>query len=310
MEELKKVMYLSNEYQYYCKEQYKPYYDFLKDIEDNIDCIKDNELFYVFKNWMYYNKVYKTISINHIHLRLNDDLYKNVLYCLQIRDQTRYDINVSNTSLHLYYDNRCDIMNTKELEKVSKLKSCFNNIYIHLYNNQYFIDELYEYCNQNNFELVYELESKNDIADNKSSVHLFLTDDNLNDIEDIITKCINNKNIHKLYITSALHKRESRSIYRSKLDNLIGTYNTKDFSIIPDDYTIGQHIGMTNNQEIYLKEGNMDIIFEDNNIDDVVSNMKKYLIEKIYIDKKCLYCDETVMCMLGISDKPCEVKIC
>ena len=307
--EILSLLYYAEEYLFYGKQEYKESLDYLNTLIKNIDSYHNEELKYIIINWIIHNKVYKTLCPNGIHVYFNNKLYSNILYLLTIRENTRYDLNNNPVTLHIYFDNRYDSVEFNELNKIENISNIFHKKYIHLFNNQWFTNDLYDYCMSNNYNIIYELEDMNQIQNNKPYSHISIKDENINELEHIIKLC-SETNMKKLYITPEIRLSSNKNLYRKNIDELSIKYTNKDFYVIFNDYLQGQHIGIDRDNNIFLKENTENFYFKTNNsLEQIIETIKMRMISTKIIHEKCMNCEDNILCALGISDKDCEDKI-
>lgn len=261
-----------------------------------------------FNNWFYKNRVYKTININSIITPYSKNLYQNVLYGLLLRENSRYDLNSKAFELNIIFrDDNIDTIDTKELSNLHKL-SCFNCKRVILKDNVELIRDLKETLTKNDYEIVYEVVSLSELSEDKHNVHLIVTDVNISKLEDFIIEA-KRCNVKKMYITSSCKSCDNRSYYRSNINKLVYKHMTLDFHIINVDFIYGQHlyiddymVGLKNNFSIQ-PSNRTNHLFTD------VKSLKLCHINHTYLLDQCEECPEKVLCMLGVSDVPCNHKI-
>lgn len=261
-----------------------------------------------FNNWFYKNRVYKTININSIITPYSKKLYQNVLYGLMLRENSRYDLNSKSFELNIIFrDDNIDTIDTKELSNLHKL-NCFNCKRVILKDGVDLLRNLKETLIRNDYEIVYEVVSLSELSGDKDVVHLIVTDVNIPFLEEFIVEA-KRCNVKKLYITSSCKSSNNRSYYRSNIDKLVYKHMTLDFHIINIDFIYGQHlyiddymIGLKNNFSI--KPSN-----RTNHLYTDVKSLKLLHINHTYLLESCEQCPEKVLCMLGVSDIPCNCKI-
>lgn len=307
---LNTLFYNAEEYFHYNNEMFKPYAEYLNSITENIDTITDEDLKFYLTNWIYKNKVYKTININSITVPYNSNMSVNILYGLIIREYSRYDYNTQAVTLHIEYDNTkhgTDV-SIEDFKRLEQILGAFSKKKIHLYNNITFIEDLGEYLLSNGYEFIHEIVNIDDIKEEMPSMHLNITDENIDSFEEYIKTSVNKK-CGKLYITNLCKQTKNIDLFRYNLDDFIFKYNTLSFSIISDDNIPGKNLYIDNNFVGLKLNTNINLHDKSAPITNTIELLKKDLINKSYISNKCLDCSEKVLCLLGASDERCDYKI-
>lgn len=306
---LNNLFYKAEDFQHYNVTEYNEYYKYVNSINENISSIDDEELKKRIVNWTYKNKVYKTLNVNSITIPYTLNMAANVLYGLLIRAYTRQDYNSFPLTLHIEYDDRkYGELYREVFERLEPVTKIFDKVKIHFYNNKCFGGEMYEYIANNEYEIIHEIESLDDIIETKDNIHLYVTDDIITDIESYFKKAKECK-CEKFYVTCCCEDSNNRNIFRKNIDDYVLKYTDLKFSIIIEDYLPGQHL-YVDDVNVQLKTNhNAECINKDMSIFSIIEQLKLQMIETMYLSDECLNCNEKILCMLGVSDKDCAYKI-
>lgn len=287
-------------------EENRDYYNYIEDIINNES---NDNIKKILINWKYKFDTYKSLNTNGIWVNATNNIYKDILYMLSIRELGKYELNTFPVTLHIIFDNTKEdsFININKLKQISEdLDNIFDKKYIHIKNNQYFTNDLYYFISKLNFNIIYEIESLDEIFGNKPLCHIYLK--NIDMINDLVKKS-KESSVNQLYITPSLKLSSDKNKFRKIMQDLSIKETTENFSILIDDYFPGQHLYLNDNK-IYILSSSYSfnpIIASDP--DSSAKNIKMELIKANYLNDKCYNCDEKILCMLGISDVDCESKI-
>lgn len=303
------LFYNAEEYYHYKNNDMQPYAQYLDELVNNISDVEDETLKLNLTNWIYKNKVYKTININSITVPYNNYISLNVLYGLMIRECSRYEYNTQPTTLHIEYDPEThEDISLEYFNRIEQFSTVFTKKKLHLFKDVSFINELEQFFFQHNYEIIYEISEINDIKSGMSNIHVNITDENINSFEEFIKQALN-ASCNKMYITHKCNNTNNIDLYRYNLDEFIFKYNTISFSIISEDYIPGKDI-YVDNDNVGLKLNNNILLHSRTlSLENIIYKLKIDLIEKQYLSENCLNCSEKVLCLLGASDERCSYKM-
>lgn len=308
MEDIEKItslFYVVDEYNFFNKTEYEEIYYYLNKIYNN-ECNNLNIKFLLENNKLR-SLVYKTISFNKFYIHWDNDLYKNILKLLYYRDLSFYKLE-NNIEINILFDNKIDIANIEELRKIDIL-NIFDKKNIILFNNQYFINELFDYCVENKYNLIYNIENVNEILNNKYICQINIDDISIDNMNYIVEKC-SKTNMKELHIIPMINNTEKLFYFRKEFDKLRSIYNLENEFLYIDIIQPGRAIGIDKNNKLYLKLTSEEIVIDNDNIELQIEMIKKILINRNYILPKCINCEENILCLCGFSEKECGDRLC
>jgi hypothetical protein len=312
--QLSNLFYMAEEYQHYNNEEYKEVYEYISELVNNVDNIEDEDLKYILTNWKYKNLVYKTLQFNSLWTSAGNTMFLNILKLLSIRDLTKYTENTAKLELHIDFDNKhCFSLNIQDFKKLDETFRCFHKKTIHIKNGMYFTGELYDYLMNNDYYLIYEIEDASQIQSGTFNINVVVTENNIDMLENIIQTHMNNNGRSCFFEVDKSTSSNVRNKFRKLIEDFVFKYSSRSYIIESIDYIPTNSVGIDFNNNIYLKNNFPNLktscFSMDKSVVDIINTLKKELIEHNYLSKRCLTCDEKILCLMGVSNVDCFDKI-
>ena len=254
-----------------------------------IELYKQNlpeDLSILLEEWRLKGLILKGLTFNNLHLITNDDVYQNALRCLTKRDTLNKTIVNKPTTLHLYYNDKC--FNFDELRKLESLTFDRRFVYV---NNYDIVGTVGSYLQSHNYEIVYVIGGVEDVFGYKMNMFFNVTDDNIDSLESIVER-LSQAHTKCLYCHLTTNKQRTMKKYYRVL---------KKNSCIRDvNYLLGEHIGVDENQFLYMKLNDA-VVYETKK-----KTFQDFYVSHSYLSKHCMGCDKKMFCISHTLEENCR----
>lgn len=310
MNELINLLYNSEEYFFYDKEIFKDFFDYLQQLYNSS---LSEDVRYLIKNHKIKFDVFKTLSYNNVWIQYSQNLYKDVLLFLLIREHTRYDISITQPTINIILDGNENIIDTHLLEKINDTTSklLFKKRII-IDEKTIFDDDTVKNFYNNGFDIVFKTTSIN-VIKSSYKILLLINDNNINDIYNLIHHYRDNVGTSLIELELQAHcSADTNNKYRLFSNKELLFENTQDCVIRNKDLLPCEHLFIEDNyisnytnrcfkQQIQITKNSC--------INDIIQTLKLDLINNSYIHQECTNCDHNILCVLGLSHHQCQYKI-
>lgn len=309
---LNELFYNAEEFFHYKKYEYSEFYNYVKSLIDGLDSIEDLELKKILMNWDYKNRIYKSLNINSITVPCDENIITNTLYGMMIRECGLLDVNPHPFILHIDYKFG-DLFDKNVIDRFEWVSDNFHRKKFHIEESGYDIsDEIKQYLLSKNYEIVYNVTKSESfvVEGGKPRIRVILDDYNINSFENLVELAVKYK-VSIMYVVNKCVESKNNNTFRCLIDELIVKYGSKDFAIVCEDFLPGQHL-CVDTESVSLRYTKDDVFSKfsrKESLSKVCELLKLDMIDKMYIKDECVGCDEKLLCMLGISDKDCSLKL-
>ena len=289
--DLYNLFYNVYDYLYRSKSEYYPFYEYIKTIHHTQ--LEDKTAQLLIQNWRI-KELLNGMKFNNIHIPANDKIFQNVLKCLEQREKFNKTYFVSTSALHVYYDpEKFNFDEFKKLEQFSFDKKYFYTV------DYDFVGELKLYLQMMKYEIVHIVKPTDRAVNEKTHIYIALgMNDSLADLEECI---ISHANIRtkKIYISTQNKKKGFLQKYFDIIKKYSEEYN---IPIMDVNFLIGEHIGVDNNDTLYMKTNKKNIYQSED------KTFLDWFVEHMFLNKHCLNCDNDLLCATNTLDDFCEWK--
>ena len=289
--DLYNLFYNVYEYLYLNKVECQPFYEYLKTVYHTQ--LEDKTVQLLIQNWRI-KELLNGIKFNNIHIPLNDRVFQNVLKCLSQREMLNKRYIVSPSVLHVYYDDAT--FNMDEFKKLEQFS--FDKKYFYIIDCD-IVGEFKLYLQMMKYEIVHLVNPTDRAVNEKTHIHISMSkEDSIEDLEECLESHINLRT-KKVYICT---RNKSKSFLERYFD-VIKTYSEKyDIPIMDVNFLIGEHIGVDDNDELYMKTNTKYIYQSESKF------FLDYFMEYMFLNKHCLNCDRDLMCATNTLEDGCLWK--